>query len=58
MPNFVSLAASIAEQAHAEKLRTHSLTQSLAAPGTEALLHREKGRPKVLPGSHGPIGRC
>ena len=39
MPNFVSFAASIAELAHGEKLRTHQLTQSPSlfdAPGTEA----------------------
>ena len=39
MPNFVSVAASIAELAHGEKLRTHSLDQSPSlcdALGTEA----------------------
>ena len=29
MPNFVSVATSVAELAHGEKSRTHSLTQSL-----------------------------
>jgi len=39
VPNFVSFAASIAELAHAEKSRTHSINQSpglFDAPGTEA----------------------
>ena len=41
MPNFVSFAASIAELAHGEKLRTQSLTRSpnlFDAPGTEAFI--------------------
>ena len=39
MPNFVSFAANVAELAHGEKSRTHSLDQSPSlfdAPGTEA----------------------
>jgi len=39
VPNFVSVAPSIAELARGEKLRTHSLTQSPSlfdSPGTEA----------------------
>ena len=43
MPNFVSVAASIAELAHGEKSHTHSITYSHSlfdAPGTEALALR------------------
>ena len=39
VPNFVSVATSVAQLAHGEKSRTHSLTQSPSlfnAPGTEA----------------------
>ena len=42
MPNFVCLATSIAELAHGEKERTHSISDTLFdAPGIEALCESE-----------------